>query len=153
MRLEKPIYLDLCALERPYDDKSYYRIRLEAAAIELIIAQVKSGNYTLYYSPVHEEEISQISRDILRADLELLLHGTAKYAKPLIKNADALERRGWENEAVGLGIADAFHLAYAEALRADFITCDDELIKRSSKCRPEVWCGTPIDFCKKERLI
>jgi predicted nucleic acid-binding protein len=153
MRTGKPIYIDLCALERPYDDKSYYRIRLEAAAVELIISQVRNGIYKLYYSPVHEEEISQISRDILRTDLELLLYRTAQNSKPLVKDADALERRGWQFESAGLGVADAFHLAYAEALIADFITCDDELIKRCHRCPPEVWCGTPVDFCKKEGLI
>lgn len=149
----KGIYLDVCALERPYDDQRYMRIRIEATAIELITACVKADLYTLYYSPVHEEEISQNTNEIRRTEIELLLHNIAKNVKPLVKDNNHLENRGWKLSAKGFGIADAFHIAYAESVGADFITCDDELLKRSRKYPLKVWCGTPIDFCMKEGLV
>jgi predicted nucleic acid-binding protein len=147
------IYIDVCALQRPYDDKRYYRIRMEAAAVEMILSQVKNSVYTLYYSPVHADEIARNSNTMMRIDLEMLLHSLAKSIQPLIRNGNALEQRGWDLHAAGLGIADSFHLAYAEIVGADFITCDDELLNRSRRCKIDVWCGTPVDFCKKERLI
>jgi hypothetical protein len=52
-RQNKNIYLDLCALERPYDDQSYPRIEAETAAVTLILSLVKNGAYVLLYSPVH----------------------------------------------------------------------------------------------------
>jgi len=148
-----PIYLDVCALERQYDDQRYYRIRIETEAVELIMAQVRTGAYTLYYSPVHDEEIPRNSNEMRCKELMLLLKTLATYAKPHVKDADALERRGWQLEATGLGIADAFHVAYAEAVGADLVSCDDELIARSRRGKIKVWCGTPVDFCKKEKLL
>ena len=52
------IYMDICALERPYDDQKYYRINLETTAVSLIISFVRRREYTLYYSPVHENKIA-----------------------------------------------------------------------------------------------
>ncbi|MBD3390863.1 MAG: PIN domain-containing protein [Chitinivibrionales bacterium] len=153
MSRPKPIYLDVCALQRPYDDKSYYRIRLEAAAVELILTQVKSGMYTMYRSPVHADEIAANMNEVMRLDLQLLLQRSGSSAKPQIKDADALEARGWQLAAAGFGIADAFHAAYAEALGADLISCDDDLLKKCRRCTIKVWYGTPLDFCQKERLI
>jgi len=53
---------------------------------------------------------------------------------------------------LGFGIADAAHVAYAEISRADFITCDDKLIKKCHRHNIDVWCGDPIQFCVKEEL-
>jgi hypothetical protein len=43
-------------------------------------------------------------------------------------------------------------VAYAEAIGSDFITCDDDLIKKARRCKIEVWYGTPVDFCQKENI-
>ncbi len=52
----------------------------------------------------------------------------------------------------GLGPADAAHLACAEQVGADFVTCDDRLLRQCRRIRPGVWCGTPAAFCEKEDL-
>ena len=59
--------------------------------------------------------------------------------------AEDLARRGF-------GIADAAHIAYAEAGGADFITCDDKLLKKCSKTDLSIWNGDPLQFCSKENL-
>ena len=56
----KSIYLDVCALCRPYDDQSYLRIRLETEAVNLILSNVEKRKYSLIFSPVHWEEIAAI---------------------------------------------------------------------------------------------
>jgi len=33
---EMPVYLDVCALSRPFDDQAFLRIRLETEAVNLI---------------------------------------------------------------------------------------------------------------------
>lgn len=55
--VKKSIYLDVCALCRSFDDQRYLRIRLETAAVELIMERVRSGDYCLYYSPAHRFEV------------------------------------------------------------------------------------------------
>jgi hypothetical protein len=39
------IYLDVCCLNRPFDDQGQERIRLEAEAVLLIIARMESGQW------------------------------------------------------------------------------------------------------------
>ncbi|MCF8029310.1 MAG: hypothetical protein K9K39_00255, partial [Desulfohalobiaceae bacterium] len=69
----KKIYLDVCALCRPYDDQSYTRIHLETTAVQLILRAIELGDYELVYSAVHEKEISAITNDQERIDLLYLL--------------------------------------------------------------------------------
>ena len=39
------IYLDVCCLNRPFDDWSYDRNRLEGEAVITILKQIKTGKY------------------------------------------------------------------------------------------------------------
>ncbi|MBD3344897.1 MAG: hypothetical protein GF401_07530 [Chitinivibrionales bacterium] len=149
---EKAVYLDVCALGRPYDDQSFMRIEIESTAVQLIMVHVKAGLYRLYYSPVHVREISSNPDEIVKSDLLTLLYGVGKNVKSIIK-PDMLEKRGRELFAAGLGVGDAFHVAHAEQARAVFITCDDRLLRKYRAIKSEIWCGTPVEFCKKEGLI
>jgi predicted nucleic acid-binding protein len=151
--IEAPaIYMDICALERPYDDQKYYRIRMETVAVELLLSKVRQKEITLYYSPVHDDEIARDSNETRRTEISLFLRSSAEYAKAFIKDNDRLEQRGRALRKAGLGIVDAFHMAYAEMLDADFITCDDSLLKKVRRCKITVWCGTPVDYCQKENV-
>ena len=60
--------------------------------------------------------------------------------------------RAEELIGMGFGIADAAHLAFAEQSGANFISCDDRLIKKCLRHDIKVWAGTPIAFCDKENL-
>ena len=60
----KKLYLDVCALCRPYDDQSYLRINLETIAVQLIFSAIDQDMYDLVYSPVHIKEISGISNQL-----------------------------------------------------------------------------------------
>ena len=53
---------------------------------------------------------------------------------------------------LGLGAADAAHLAFAEAAKACFATVDDQLLRRTEHASPSVWVGTPMGYCEKENL-
>lgn len=145
----KKIYLDVCALCRPYDDQTYTRIHLENIAVQLILGSVEKGLYHLVYSPVHEKEIFSISDDFERYDLFYLLRENAIK----IPTAGSQQRkRADELVSYGLGIADAAHLAYAEIEGAEFVSCDDKLLKRCAKTNVKIWVGNPLMFCDKEDL-
>jgi hypothetical protein len=149
---EKAIYLDVCALGRPYDDQDFMRIKIESTAVQLIILCIKAGRFKLYYSPVHMREIGGNPDEIVRVDLMTLLYSIGENAKPSIRS-DILEKRGRSLIAAGIGAGDAFHIAHAEQLRAAFITCDDRLLKKYHSLGNEVWCGNPVEFCEKEGLL
>jgi hypothetical protein len=145
----QPIYLDVCTLCRPYDDQAYLRIHLETSAVCLILKAVQAGYYSMISSPVHEVEIEAISDLLERIELLTLLEECS--VRPYFDHTFLRVRAEWFVES-GLGPADAAHLAFSEAARADFISCDDMLIKRCARLKLEIWSGTPLSFCEKENL-
>ena len=65
----------------------------------------------------------------------------------------AIRKRADEWVNVGLGIADAAHIAFAEVNADYFISCDDRLIKRSRRENADVTVMTPVEFCVQENLV
>ncbi|MCL1967133.1 MAG: hypothetical protein FWF67_04560, partial [Fibromonadales bacterium] len=53
------IYLDNCSFNRPFDEQSQLRIRLETEAKQFIQIQIISGFYELVWSYVLEMENNQ----------------------------------------------------------------------------------------------
>ena len=53
------VYLDVCCLQRPFDDQRQPRIRLEAEAVQLILARVEAGELVWISSEVVDYEIAQ----------------------------------------------------------------------------------------------
>ncbi|MFN2452692.1 MAG: hypothetical protein ABR577_00555 [Pyrinomonadaceae bacterium] len=53
------IYLDVCSLQRPFDDQRQARIRLEAEAIKLILTRIEDGDFMWLTSEVVDYEIAQ----------------------------------------------------------------------------------------------
>jgi hypothetical protein len=145
------IYLDVCALCRSFDDQRYLRIRLETAAIELIMERIKYGDYSCYYSPVHFYEIEEFDDPFERSEVQnfLLLWGLNAGKKVTLR---MVRQRAEELSIAGFSAGDAAHAAFAEALDASFITCDDKLIKLCRRFNLSVWFGTPVEFCEKEQI-
>jgi len=145
----KYIYLDVCALCRSYDDQTYPRIHLETTAVHLILKKVEAGRYGMVYSPVDKVEISSIKNDSERIDLLLLLDSLGIQCD-IDKKATRLRAEDLLRQVIG--VADAAHVAFAEAAKADFISCDDKLTKKCSGMLIDVWTGNPAAFCCKEDL-
>jgi len=74
---------------------------------------------------------------------------TAKFIKV---DKTYARKRAEKLVSVGLGVADAAHLVFAEAVEADFITCDDKLCKKCRTLDLAIWAGNPVAFCDKEGL-
>ncbi len=143
------VYLDVCALCRPFDDQSFIRIRLESESVKLILQRVRDKRLRLLLSPVHYHEIGAFPDVIERTELL----GIVTHLGDQIKtdpHATRIRAEGLVRS--GFGIADAAHVAYAEAGGADFITCDDKLLKKSIKSDISIWSGDPLQFCSKENL-
>jgi len=147
--MKKHIYLDVCVLCRPFDNQTYLRIRLETEAVNLILSKVKNEDYRLVVSPIHREEIKAISETFERIDLQERLKTLGKSIEVDLASA---RKRAEELCDLNFGVADAAHIAFAEQCGAEFISCDDSLIKRCSRHNIKIWCGNPVAFCEKERL-
>ncbi len=145
----KSIYIDVCALSRPFDEQRYIRIRLETEAINLILSKVKDGVYKLLVSPVHIKEIDAIANIIERIELQMILNRWGEKIK-----VDLVKTRIRAEDLVnsGFGAADAAHVAFAEQAGAQFISCDDRLIKKCINHKIDLWCGNPVAFCERDNL-
>ncbi len=146
----KLIYIDVCALCRPFDDQSLLRIKLETDAVNLILLKVKEGLYRMAVSPVHLKEIESIKDEVERIHLTILLN---KYGwSQLDINIKKVRNRAERLVSLGFGIADAAHAAFAEELNAEFISCDKKLIKKCSAYIKAIRCVNPLNFCEMEAL-
>ncbi len=94
-------------------------------------------------------EIEAIPDLAERIEILSLLDNFGELVKANLGNVRLRAERFFEN---GYGVADAAHVAFAEAIDADFVTCDDRLLKRCLKSDLKIWCGDPLQFCLKENL-
>jgi hypothetical protein len=141
--------VDVCSLSRPFDDQNVIRIRLETEAVNLILLKVKEGRFKLLVSPAHFKEIEAILDPVERIELRTLLD---KIGEPIRGDRLKIRARAEDLVQLGFGVADAAHVAYAEYSGAQFISCDDKLLKKCLSSNVKVWCGNPLLFCEKEGL-
>lgn len=119
------IYLDVCCLNRPFDDQTQDRIHLESEAVVIILKHVRSGDWEWISSEVVEYEIGRTPELDRRQKVESLI----RYAGHRLILDAAILKRGKEIGEIGFGAYDALHLACAEHGNADvFLTTDDRLL-------------------------
>ena len=68
--------MDVCCLNRPFDDLSQDRIYLEAEAVLSIIAHCKKGEWSLIASSIIDFELSKLS-DVDRQEQVQALYSAA----------------------------------------------------------------------------
>src|SRR5262249_35298078 len=103
------VYLDNCTLNRPFDDQTQPRIRIETEAVELILAKIEGGTWTWYSSQVVLLENQQTTDEDRRARIEAIL----EIASETITMTKAIGERAALIEALGFAPFDALHLASA----------------------------------------
>lgn len=124
------IYLDVCCLNRPFDDWSYDRNRLEGEAVITILKQIKTGKYKLVSSEVIEAELRKMANlDKLKEIRELL-----KLVDYQIILNEEIDQRSQDLEKLGCNFYDYFYIACAEFAQIDILlTTDDRLLKKAIK--------------------
>jgi len=121
------IYLDVCCLNRPFDDHSQERIRLESEAVVTILGRSKT--LTLLTSEIVDLEISKIPDEDRKQKVSLL----SSISKMNIVIDDEIMSRARELNKMGFKSFDAFHIACAERRQADaLLTTDGHLLKKAT---------------------
>lgn len=124
------IYLDVCCLNRPFDDQTQDRIHLEAEAVLLILAHIKAGEWQWVGSQVLYFEIEQTPDPERRNRVELL----AIHSHHSVLIEQRVADRAQHLETLGFHPFDALHLACAESGGVDaFLTTDDRLLRLVSR--------------------
>lgn len=121
------IYLDLCCFNRPYDDQSQLRIRIETEAKIAIQQKIKDAECELLWSSILDFECSKNPFEEHR----VAILNWRSIACDFIIIDDATLKQSQRLASYGVGHFDALHVACAIAGRADvFVTTDDRLLKR-----------------------
>jgi predicted nucleic acid-binding protein len=138
------LYLDMCSLQRPLDDKTQPRIALEAEAVLGILALCQSGEAQLLSSDALEYEAARNPHPLRKAHTDEVLARVVQ----VIRVGDEIEQRARKYNEAGLKPLDALHLACAVQAGADyFCTCDDQLLRRARSAHtgpPKV--VTPVEL-------
>jgi predicted nucleic acid-binding protein len=126
------IYLDCCCIQRPFDDQTQPRIRVEAEAVLAILGSVQAGDISLLDSEALQYEVGRIPDDGRRGEVTAIL----ALANEDVRITEEVEALAKALESRGLRAIDAVHLAIASVADADyFSTCDDKLLRASRSMR------------------
>ena len=143
------IYLDVCCLNRPFDDRKQDRVRLESEAVLAILGRCQDEGWILLGSEVIDLEISRIPDSERKQKVGLL----SSIARLRVVVGDAVERRAVELERLGFKAFDALHIACAEAGGADvLLTTDDRLLRKARQNRGalKVRVENPVKWLMEE---
>jgi predicted nucleic acid-binding protein len=122
------IYLDVCCLNRPFDDQTQDRIHLEAEAILAVLNYYRIAGWSVVGSDAINFEIGRIPDHDKRLKVQILsiLHDV------YVKVDAVVERRAMELKQEGLKALDALHVSCAERAKAEvFLTTDDHLLSKA----------------------
>ena len=124
------IYLDTCCLSRPFNDQISIRIRRETEAVEMILKNFSTGDWSWIVSGALTFEVDN-NRDMSQRN-EMKYQMAEAYINVSISEIE--RARGRNLEKLGFKQLDALHLACAESGNADiFLTTDDRLLRRAKR--------------------
>src|SRR6266849_8357146 len=120
------VYLDVSCLNRPFDDQSQARIRLESEAVLLILERIDTGAWSQVSSEITLLEIDAIRDGDRRSRVQMLL----PEKEDILNLTPAMFARAAALHQLGFKPADALHVAAAEEAGADvLLSCDDRLCR------------------------
>lgn len=130
--MDKPyrIYLDVCCLNRPFDDQTQLRIHLETEAVLAILQKCEKNQWKLINSAALEAEIAQISDSEHLQQVRIAL----KLSRIRVSDSPSLQARTIQLVKFGFSFYDAAHIASAEKSQADILlSTDDRLVKLAKR--------------------
>ena len=124
------IYLDNCCLNRPFDDQTQDRVRLESEAVTIIMRKVRSGEWIWVGSDINRIENEDSPDEDRKRDVDSLL--MFQHERVMLDEDDI--SRASTIHALGFDVFDAYHVAAAEKGRCDvLLSADDRLVARASR--------------------
>ena len=121
------IYLDVCCFNRPFDDLSQDKIRLEAEAVLTILRHCQSEKWELVGSKIIDFEVSKTPDDE-RKQKVLLLTSIIKFK---VSVDETVKKRALELQNKGIDLFDALHIAFAEKGNVEvMLTTDIKLVRK-----------------------
>lgn len=129
------LYLDVCCLNRPFDDQTQDRIHLEAEAVLSIIKHIENNEWEWFSSDAVAYEISKTPNEERQDRLWSLESG----ATEVLSLTETIYQQSESIQQLGFTSYDAMHLAFALSANVDvFLSTDDKLLKRAKRYPDEI---------------
>ena len=137
------VYLDVCCLNRPFDDLTQERIQLESDAVLAILARCQAGIWNLVSSEAVDLELNRM-RDSVKLKKVLALLSVCTESLTL---SDAAIKRSVEFQTKGIKPMDSLHLATAEDSKVDvLLTTDDSFLRAANKMSLGIVVANPVTW-------
>lgn len=142
------IYLDICCLNRPFDDQSQIRIRLESEAKLKIQEEIRTGKFQIVWSYILDYENSKNPYQ----ERKTWINGWKEYAVLDLQESSELLKRANALHQEGLPKMDSLHIACAIVANCEyFLTTDDKVLKWKNQIG-DIKIADPILFIKECEL-
>jgi len=140
------IYLDVCCFNRPFDDQTKVRIKLETEAKLEIQEKIRSGMFDLVWSYILDYENSKNPYE----ERKLQIEGWKRYSVQDIEETSEIIELSKKLSHFGLKKLDSLHIACATVLKCMyFITTDDKILARRAVIK-EIEIIDPFGFIKEQ---
>lgn len=140
------LYLDLCCYNRPFDDQSDIRIKLEAEAKLYIQERMKAGQYQVVWSYILDYENMANPFEERREAIKF-------WRSIAVQDADECDQilaLADEIGHLGLKAKDALHIGCAINCRCDYFLTTDDAIIRKMKSFERIKVLNPLEFINTE---
>ena len=138
------VYLDNCTFNRPFDDQTQIRIRLETEAKLYIQEKIQDGALELAWSYILDyENLANPFEERRR----VIQNWKARASIDVDANLEILTKANILRE-IGLRNKDALHLACSIAAKCDYFVTTDDTILRKTISFEEVKVIDPLDFIR-----
>lgn len=138
------IYLDNCCFNRPFDNQSGIRVKLETDAKLYVQSKIKAGEIELAWSYIldFENEANPFPerRDTIEKWRQLAVIDMIENNSILAKAVNFTKK--------GLKAKDALHIACAIEAGCDYFLTTDDLILKKMVGNSEIIAVNPTDFIK-----
>ena len=139
------LYLDNCCFNRPFDNQSQLRIRLESEAKLKIQEEIQTGNIELIWSYILDYENDKNPF----AERKYRISEWKKYAIEDVRESNELIEEAASLNKKGLSKIDSLHLACAINSKCEYFLTTDDKILRLSIAVKEININDPIGFIKE----
>ncbi len=139
------LYLDNCCFNRPFDDQSQIRIRLETEAKLKIQEEIRSGAFQLIWSYILDYENNKNPFP----ERKLRIQNWKRYAVSDVEEDAAIIEIARKLNKEGFHKIDSLHIACAIDAQCDyFLTTDDHILKHANLVK-NIKISDPIGFIKE----
>ena len=142
------IYLDNCCFNRPFDDQSQIRIRLESEAKLRIQNDIIEEKFELVWSYILEaENLANPFEERMNAILDWKRQAVVE-----IKESVQILGKAMKLKKIGLRSKDALHISCALYAKCNyFLTTDDKIVSKNNLIK-DISIVDPIGFIKEVYL-